>query len=64
MARKKLEAFREWFTPKRRRRVGGAFLITWITGLVLYPSTNWIYVMIPGLIIFFSAWPSIVHDKR
>ena len=64
MASKKLEAFREWFTPKRRRRAGGVLLIAWIIGLVLYPSSNWLYVVIPGVIFFFSAWPPEVHDKR
>lgn len=64
MVSKKLEAFREWFTPKRRRRAGAALLMVWIAGLVLYPSSNWLYAMIPGVIFFFSAWPPEVHDKR
>ena len=63
MASKKLEAFREWFTPKRRRRAGGALLITSIVGPFLYPSEYWVSVMAPGIIFFFGAWPSIVHDK-
>lgn len=64
MASKKLEAFREWFTPKRRRRTGGALLIVWVVGLIVYPSSQWVYVMIPGVIIFFNAWPTDAHEKR
>lgn len=63
MASKKLESFRAWFTPKRRRGAGGALLIMWIIGLVAYPSNRWLYVMIPAVIFFFSAWPPEVHDS-
>jgi len=64
MASKKLEAFREWLTPKRRRRAGASLMIIWMIGLISYPSTYWVCVMIPGIIFFFNAWPPEVHDKR
>lgn len=64
MASEKPAAFQEWFTAKRRRRVGGVLLVAWIVGLVVHPSTDWIYLMIPGILFFFSAWPAEVHDKR
>ena len=64
MASKQLESFREWFTPRRRRWAGGVLLVAWIVGLVAYPSSHWLYVMIPGVIFLFSAWPPEVHDKR
>ena len=64
MASEKLEAFREWFNPKRRRRAGGALFITSLVGPFLYPSGYWVSVMTPGIIFFFSAWPSEAYDKR
>ena len=64
MASKKLAAIHEWLTPKRRRRTGAALYITSIVGPFFYPSGYWTSVMAPGIILFFSAWPSIVHDKH
>ena len=63
MVSKKLDAFRAWFTPKRRRHAGGALLIASLVGPFLYPSGYWVSVMTPGIIFFFSAWPSVAHDK-
>lgn len=57
-------AFREWFTPTRRRLAGGALFIASMVGPVLYPSGYWVSLMAPGIIFFSSAWPSEVHDKR
>ena len=62
--RERHKAFQEWFTPKRRRRAGGALLAIWAVGICVYPGKHWIYVMMPGIIGFFSAWPPELHDKR
>jgi len=64
VAGKKLDAFHEWFIPKRRRRAGVALYIASIVGQFFYPSDYWVTVMTSGIIFFFSAWPSFVHDKR
>lgn len=62
--RERHKAFQELFTAKRRRRAGGTLLITSIVGGFVYPWEYWIYVMIPGLVWFFSAWPPEFKDKR
>lgn len=61
--RERHKAFQEWFTPRRRRRAGGTLLAVWAVGICIYPSTYWIYVMIPGIMWFMSAWPAELHDK-
>lgn len=38
--------------------------MVWVVGLIVYPSSKWVYVMIPGVIIFFNAWPTDAHEKR
>ncbi|QBF26239.1 hypothetical protein EXN22_11250 [Pseudomonas tructae] len=53
--RKKLEAFRERFTPRQRRIVGGALLALWAIGLWVHPGQYLLALLIPGVIIFFSA---------
>lgn len=57
---------RKWFTPKRRRRVGGVMVAIWIIGLVIYPAIHWSWSNIGGLGLFWfiSAWPPELHDKR
>ncbi|MDD1014646.1 hypothetical protein [Pseudomonas rubra] len=53
--RKKLEAFRERFTPRQRRIVGGSLLALWAIGLLVHPGQYLLALLIPGVIIFFSA---------
>ena len=66
MASKKLEAFREWFTPRKRLWAGGALLVTATFGPLFYPSFNgyWGFILGPGLIFLCGTWNSEVHDKR
>lgn len=58
------KAFQEWFTAKRRPRAGGTLLVISVVGSFVYPWEYWIYVMIPGLVWFFSAWPPRFEGKR
>lgn len=62
--RERHKAFQEWFTPRRRRRAGGTLLAIWAVGIFIYPGQHWIYVLVPGIMWFFSAWPPELHDKR
>ena len=62
--RERHKAFQEWFTPKRRRRVGGPLIAAWIIATIAWPNSNWVWLGGPGLYIFFSAWPAELHDKR
>ena len=62
--RERHKAFQEWFTAKRRRRAGGTLLVISFVGSFVYPWEYWIYVMIPGMIWFLSAWPAEFKDKR
>jgi hypothetical protein len=54
----KLQVFRERFTPRRRRIVGGALLAAWVAGVVVCPGQYLLGLSIPGVIIFFSGWPA------
>lgn len=58
------KAFLVWFTPKRRRRAGATVLAIWAVGLIVYPSTHWGLLTVPGLMWFMSGWPPELHDKR
>ncbi|CAI3803587.1 hypothetical protein GLGCALEP_03403 [Pseudomonas sp. MM221] len=58
------KAFQGWFTPKRRRRAGGTLLAIGAVGICVYPSQHWLYVWMPGIMWFMSAWPPALHDKR
>lgn len=62
--RERHKTFQEWFTPKRRRRAGGTLIGIWAVGLVVYPSTYWGLLFVPGVMWFLSAWPPELHDKR
>lgn len=62
--RERHKAFQEWFTSRRRRRAGGTLLAIWAVGIFIYPGQHWIYVLVPGIMWFFSAWPPELHDKR
>ncbi len=62
--RKHLEDFQERFTPRRRRIVGVALFAIWGVGLVVYPSSHWLYVVLLANIIFFSAWGPGASSKR
>jgi hypothetical protein len=66
MTGKKLEAFREWFTPRKRLWAGAAFLTSGIFGPLFYPSFNgyWGCLIAPGIIFFCSTWNPDAQDKR
>ena len=66
MASKKLEAFRKWFTPRKRLCAGGVFLVSGMFGPLLYPSVNgyWSSLIAPGIIFLCSTWNPDAHDKR
>ncbi|MDC0689147.1 hypothetical protein POF53_16245 [Mitsuaria sp. RG] len=59
-------AFKEWFIPKRKRRVGAVMVVIWVIGMVTNPSVHWSWSYIGGLGMFYfiSAWPPELHDKR
>lgn len=66
MASKKLEAFREWFTPRKRLWAGGVLLVSGVFGPLFYPGLNgyWGCLIGPGVIFLGSTWNPEVHDKR
>lgn len=66
MAGKKLEAFREWLTPRKRLWAGVSFLVVGAFGPFFYPSTNgyWACLIGPGAILLGSTWNPNPHDKR
>jgi len=66
MAGKKLESFREWFTPRKRLWAGLALLVTATFGPLFYPSFNgyWGIFIAPGIMFLCSAWNPEARDKR
>ena len=66
MTGKKLEAFREWFTQRKRLWAGLTLLVTGVFGPIFYPSINgyWGIFIAPGVIFLCSAWNPEAHDKR
>lgn len=62
--RERHKAFQEWFTPKRKRRAGLTLLVIWGVGIVVYPGQYWVYVLIPGIIWFMSAWPPGLYEDN
>ncbi|MFA5981085.1 MULTISPECIES: hypothetical protein [Pseudomonas] len=66
MAGKKLEAFREWFTPRRRFWAGIGFFVTGAFGPLFYPSLNgyWGCLIGPGAILLGSTWNTETDHKR
>ncbi|WP_219268842.1 hypothetical protein [Pseudomonas sp. Xaverov 259] len=66
MAGKKLEAFRKWFTPRKRLWAGIALLVTATFGPLLYPGFNgyWGIFIAPGIMFLCSAWNPEDRAKR
>ena len=66
MAGKKLEAFREWFTPRKRLWAGVTFLATAAFGPLFYSGLNgyWGCLIGPGAIFLGSTWNPHAHDKQ
>lgn len=66
MAGKKFEAFREWFTPRKRLWAGCACFVTATFGPLFYPSFNgyWGFILGPGLLLLCSTLNLDAHDKR
>jgi len=66
MAGKKLEAFREWFTPRKRLWAGLALLVTGVFGPLFYPSINgyWGIFIAPGIMFLCNARNPEARDKR
>ncbi|WP_339231162.1 hypothetical protein MHH62_14170 [Pseudomonas sp. FSL L8-0168] len=66
MAGKRLEAFREWLTPRKRFWVGVAFLVIGAFGPLFYPGLNgyWGFFIAPGVIFLGSTWKPDATDKR
>lgn len=66
MPGKKLEAFREWFTPRKRLWAGLALLVTGVFGPLLYPSINgyWSIFIAPGIMFICNARNPEARDKR
>jgi hypothetical protein len=66
MVGKKFEAFREWFTPRKRFWTGLTLIFTSVVGPLFYPSFNgyWGFILGPGLLLFCSTLNLDAHDKR
>lgn len=65
MPGKKLEAFRKWFTPRRRFWAGIGCYVIAVFGPLFYPGLNgyWGCVMAPGTIFLCSTWTPKTDHK-
>ncbi|AXO88409.1 hypothetical protein DZC75_10515 [Pseudomonas parafulva] len=61
--RRKLVALRQRFTRRQRLVMGGTASVVAQVGSYSFPSQNWLYLMIFGIIVFTSAWSPEVHRK-
>ncbi len=66
MVGKKFEAFREWFTPRKRLWAGFTLIVTSVVGPLFYPSFNgyWGFILTPGVLLLGSTLNPDAHDKR
>jgi hypothetical protein len=61
---KRLEKFREWFTPRRRLWIGiGVFALIVVVPMVR-PGTNMIFLVTPAVMILLSTFGLGSNDKR
>lgn len=61
--KRKLVALRQKFTRRQRLVAGGAAFVIAQVWAFSYPSQPWLYLLIFGVIVFFSAWSPEVHRK-
>ena len=61
--RRKLVGLRQRFTRRQRLVVGGTASVVALVGSFSFPSQNWLYLLIFGIIVFTSAWSPEVHRK-
>ena len=48
-------AFRQWFTPRRKRCAGAALISLALVGMMLNPASRWPWVLATGIIWLFVA---------
>jgi hypothetical protein len=64
MVGKKLEALREWLTPRRRRWAGIVLFATAIAVPMVSPGTTVIWLIGPASVFFLGSFIPDINAKR
>ncbi|PYC44455.1 hypothetical protein DMX05_08280 [Pseudomonas soli] len=60
----RVKAATERFTARQRCVVGGAFLVAWGVGIVVFPGVDLVLLYIASMLMFFSAVTVRINTRR